>query len=249
MTHKKHSHRRHQAKKGVKVSLKSSGKHHETVPDRLEIVLKCDLMGSQEAVRSAILQSKDIDPGIDIIHSDVGAVTKSDLQMALTGSRLVIGFNVDVMPKMGQISKEQGVEVRLYQVIYHLIKDLKEITANLLPPEEEERVTGEAKVIELFKSSRKGIILGCDVQKGILAEGNRFRVISAMGPVYTGKIESLHIGTKAVNQAKKGQQVGLKISDFKDAKIDDLVECFKSVQPDTSKMWRPRGGVFHCGPQ
>ena len=244
MTHKKRSHHRHQSKKGGKISLKPPGKHHEKVPDRLEIVLKCDLMGSQEAVRSAILQSKDIDPGIDIIHSDVGAVTKSDLQIALTGSRLVIGFNVDVMPQMDQISKEQGVEVRLYQVIYHLIKDLKKIMGNLLPPEEEELVTGEAKVIELFKSSRKGIILGCEVQTGILAQGNHFRVISAMGPVYTGKIESLHIGTKAVNQAKKGQQVGLKISDFKDAKIDDLVECFKSVQPDTSKIWRPRGGVF-----
>ena len=249
MTHKKHSHRRQQTKIGGKISFKPPGKHHEEVPDRLEIVLKCDLMGSQEAVRSSILQSKHIDPGIVIIHSDVGAVTKSDLQMALTGSSLVIGFNVDVMPKLGQISKELGVEVRLYQVIYHLIKDLKIITDNLIPPEEDELVTGEAKVIELFKSTRKGIILGCEVQTGILAAGNQFRVISAMGPVYTGKIESLHIGTKAVNQAKKGQQVGLKISDFKDAKIDDLVECFKSVQPDTSKIWRPRGGVFHYDSQ
>jgi len=210
----------------------------------LEIVLKSDAMGSQEAIMATIHASKDTRAPIFVIHSGVGAVTKSDLQMAFTGSRLIAGFNVEVMPQVKQICHEQGIEVRLYNVIYDLIKDLKEIANNLFPQGEEEIITGEAKVIALFKSSRKGIILGCEVLKGVFARGNMFRVISAMGPIYTGRIESLHIGQNEVKEAKKGQQVGLKISNFKNVKTGDLVESFKGVHPDRTKVWQPKGGVF-----
>lgn len=213
-------------------------------PKKLEIVLKCDSMGSLEAVTGAIFDPKHAQAGIEIIHSDVGAVAKSDLQMALTGSRLVVGFNVDVIPKIKQTCQEQEIEVRLYDVIYQLVKDLTEIAGNFIPPETEEEITGEAKVIALFKSSRRGIILGCEVLKGTLARGKDFRVISAMGPIYSGKIESLHIEKDPVNEARPGQQVGLKISNFKDVKLSDLIECFKIAKPDTRKVWHPRGGVF-----
>lgn len=244
MSKKKHPHRKSHSLNLQKNLPEYPNPTQKQDPDKLEIVLKCDFMGSQEAVSSAIVNSTDPKTPIEIIHSDVGSISESDLQMALTGSRLVIGFNVDVMSHINQISKEHGIEIRLYNVIYHLINDLKEIAGNLFPPEEKEMITGEAKVIALFKSSRKGIILGCEVLKDTIAQGNNFRVISAMGPVYTGKIESLHIEQNAVKKAKAGQQVGLKISNFKDAKIGDMVECFKSVQPESNKLWRPRGGVF-----
>jgi len=211
---------------------------------KLEIVLKCDSVGSQEVVNSMISATKDTQVEIGVIQSGVGSVTKSDLQMALTGSRLVLGFNVGVMPQINHLSQEQGVEVRLYNVIYRLVKALKDIASNLIPPEEEEIITGEAKVIALFKSRRRGIILGCEVSKGSLSLGKDFRVISAMGPIYTDKIESLHIEKDSVREAKEGQQVGLKISDFKSIKIGDLVECFKITRPDVKKIWQPRGGVF-----
>ena len=101
-------------------------------------------------------------------------------------------------------------------------------------------------MIALFKSSRKGIILGCQVEKGILATGDRFRVINAMGEAYRGRIESLHIEDSAVRQAKIGQQVGLKISNFKKGGVGDLVESFKGRQ-SRAASWQPKPGVRFIG--
>lgn len=223
-------------------------RHPQKSLPSLEIVLKCDSVGSLEAAVPLIKGAGHPQVPIEIIHSSVGPVSKSDLQMALTGSRLVIGFNVDMMPEIDSVSREKGIEVRFYNVIYRLASDLKEITSLLLPQKrEEEKITGQAKVIALFKSRRGGIILGCEVVKGAVAFGDNFRIISAMGQKYTGRIESLHIEKDAVKEARKGQQVGLQILDFKDAKIGDIVECVEVEKQETVRKWRPRGGVFRYG--
>ena len=233
---RKKSHSRHR-KKGL-----SEGEDRKK---GLEIVLKCDSVGSLEAVISSLKTLENPEVEVSPIHTGIGAISKSDLLMALTGSRLVVGFNVSLLPKMEQLSKERGVEVRLYDVIYKLTQDLNEIAKSLIQSDEEkERITGKAKVIALFKSSRRGIILGCEVLEGALLQGKNFRVISAMGPVYSGKIESLHIEKDAVKEARAGQQVGLKISDFNEAKKGDLVETYEKVKPEASSAWHPRGRVF-----
>jgi translation initiation factor IF-2 len=217
------------------------GKEHK---EKLEIVLKCDSVGSEEAIISSLMAMKVPQVKLDLINTGVGAVTKSDLLMALTGSRLIVGFNVDIMPNIKELCQEQGIEVRLYDVIYKLTDDLKEIARNLIPLKSEEKILGKGKVIALFKSSRKGIILGIEILEGALALGNNFRVISAMGPSYTGKIESLHMEKDAVQMAKKGQQVGLKVSDFKKTKVGDQVECFEFAHTERHKSWQPTGKVL-----
>ena len=113
--------------------------------------------------------------------------------------------------------------------------------------EKGEIITGKAKVIALFKSSRKGIILGCEVLEGTLSVGKRFRIVSAMGPVYTGKIESLHIQKDRVKEAHPHQQVGLKVIGLKKASIGDLVECFEIARTSGGRIWQPTGGVFRVG--
>lgn len=211
----------------------------------LEIVLKCDSVGSLEALISSLKTLENPEVEISPIHTGIGAISKSDLLMALTGSRLVVGFNVSLLPKMEQLSKEKGIEIRLYDVIYKLTQDLSEIARSLIyRDEEKERITGKAKVIALFKSSRKGVILGCEVLEGTLLQGKNFRVISAMGPVYSGKIESLHIEKDVVKEAKVGQEVGLKISDFNRAKKGDQVETYEKLKPEARSSWHPRGRVF-----
>ena len=160
---RKKSHSRHR-KKGL-----SEGEDRKK---GLEIVLKCDSVGSLEAVISSLKNLKNPEVEVSAIHTGIGAISKSDLLMALTGSRLVVGFNVSLLPKMEQLSKERGVEVRLYDVIYKLTQDLNEIAKSLIQTDEEkERITGKAKVIALFKSSRRGIILGCEVLEGALLQG------------------------------------------------------------------------------
>jgi translation initiation factor IF-2 len=210
---------------------------------RLEIVVRCDSIGSLEAVMNSIESIHHPSLEIDVIQSGVGPINKSDLLMAVTGSRLVLGFNVTPLPMVERLCKEQGVEIRLYEVIYQLTEDLGKIANSLVPKEASESITGKAKVIALFKSGRKGIILGCQVLEGTIVQGDPFRVISAMGPIYSGKIKSLHIEDRAVQKARAGQQVGLKISNFDKAKVDDLVESFRTVEPK-KVPWRPKAGIF-----
>lgn len=209
----------------------------------LSLVVKADTVGTAEAAVSAIEALQTGDVLVEVIRTGSGNVSKSDLLMAGTGSRLVVGFNVDLLPGIKKLALEEGIEIRLYDVIYGLVNDIKEIAGSMAFHEEEEKITGTARVIALFPGGRKGIILGCEVLEGRLAAGKRFRLISDPGIVYTGTIGSLHIETRAVNEAAAGRQAGLKIPGFKRAKIGDLVECFEPA-PVKDRRWRPRGGVF-----
>ena len=220
-------------------------RHKETVrrkTPKLEIVLKCDSVGSLEAVTAA-LSEMTLEFDISIIHRGIGGISKSDVLFAETASRLIVGFQVDVLPGMDKVLKEHGVEVRLYEVIYQVTADIRAIAESMIPSESPEQITGSARVIALFKSSRKGIIMGCEVLDGSLAPGQHFRIISAMGPVYSGAIESLHIRENAVQKATQGQQVGIRIRDFDKAKIGDLVEGYRRL-PQKARPWEPKGQVL-----
>ena len=218
------------------------------VEKKLEIVLKCDTFGTVEAVNGLIARIKAPEVDIRVIHSGVGAVYKSDLLMAMTGSRLVIGFEVDVMPKLEQWIKEHEIEVRLYRVVYKLAEDIKNIASSLVLPEAEEVITGKARVIALFKSRHRAIILGCEVWEGNLSVGKDFRVISAMGPIYSGRIESLQVESSPVKEARIGQQVGIKIHNFDKARLGDLIECYETAHSKKGTIWRPSGTVVHIEP-
>jgi translation initiation factor IF-2 len=214
-------------------------------PERkLEVVLKTDSAGTQEALVSAVKAFHLSEVAIEVIHADIGHVSKSDLFLAQTAGRLVVGLNVDILPKIKELAKEYQVEVRLYDVIYKLLNDLKEIAESLALPKEKERLIGKAKVIALFPGSRRGVILGCQVFEGKLALRQKFRLISAPGTVYAGIIGSLQIERDPVKEAKAGQQVGLKIEDFKRAQIGDLVESFEVERSKRRMRWQAKGGVF-----
>lgn len=210
---------------------------------KLDVILKTDSMGTREAIVTAIEALNS--PGIEVeVHSDIGHISKSDLFLAEAGSRLVIGFNVNALPKVKDLAKERQIEVRLYSVIYNLLEDLKRIARSLDLPEEKERVLGRGKVIALFPGGRGAIILGCEVLEGTLAVGQKFRIISDPGTVHTGSVESLHIENNAVKEASVGQQVGLKVSGFKRGRIGDLVESFEIGHPRAVGRWRPSAGIF-----
>jgi translation initiation factor IF-2 len=226
------------------MTRKNASQQHlpgETEIIKLEIVLKCDVAGTVEAVGSSLASIHVPGVEIDIIQSGVGNITKSDVLMAQTGSRLVIGFNVDTMPKLEQHIKEHGVEVRLYDTVYTITEDIKKIANNLKAKEPEEIITGKAKIIATFS---KGAIIGCEVTEGNLELGKNFRVITAMGPAYIAKITSLQIERNHAKVGKTGQQVGIKIPDWKKAKVGDLIECFETVNPSGGDPWRTRSGVF-----
>jgi translation initiation factor IF-2 len=239
--HEKHPPGRHDtaapAAAGVSPVTAAGGPHD------LELVVKCDSSGSLEAVTTSIgtISSEGVE--VKIIQTGIGDVHKADIMQAESGSRLIIGFNVQVTSHVEEMAAANGIEVRLYTVIYRLIEDITRIAASLLPHEPKEEILGTAKVIRLFKSSRKGIILGLEVLKGELRVGNRFRVITVMGPVYDNRIESLQIEKRSINIATKHQQVGLKIRDFKQVAINDLVESYRLPKVRHGSAWTAKPGV------
>ena len=211
--------------------------------NKLEIVLKCDVAGTAEAISASLAEIKVPGVEIDLIQVGVGKVSKSDVLMARTGSKLVLGFNVDIMPKLKQEVKEFGVEVRLYDTIYKLTEDIRKIAQsfNIEPPRE--KITGKAKVIATFRPGPKGMVIGCEVLDGVIELGKEFRVITAMGPAYFGKITSLQIEKQNVKLGKPGQQVGIKLMGWNKARVDDLVECFETRKPKAGGPWKPGSGV------
>jgi translation initiation factor IF-2 len=213
---------------------------------KLEIVVKCDSMGVIDAIVTSIADIRVEGVRFDVIHTGVGPVSKSDLLMALTGSKLVVGFNVEVMPKLEQFIRENGLEIRIYRVIYNLTDDLRKIAQSLIPREPKEEILGKGRVIALFKSSSKDIILGCEVLEGTFEVGKDFRVISAMGPIYTGKIDTMQIEKTSVKQARVQQQVGIKIHGIKKVKLGDLVETFRTVSPKDAYIWSPKGDIVYA---
>lgn len=238
MPHRKHSRiPRGSAPGGGAFPIADSGKI------RLEVVLKCDSMGSMEAVSAVLANLKLPETEVRVIHAGVGTISRQDLLMALTGSKLVIGFNVGVAPKLEQWIKEQGIEVRLYKVIYTLVDDLKKIARDIVPAETEEKVTGTCKVIAVFKSS-KGIVLGCEVQEGSVQVGKNFRIVTAMGPAHSSRIESLQVEKQPVKEARQGQQVGVKVGAYSGAKVGDFIEVFETIAPKR-RTWSPEGKIVH----
>ena len=211
--------------------------------NKLEIVLKCDVAGTAEAISASLAEIKVPGVEIDLIQTGVGKVSKSDVLMARTGSKLVLGFNVDIMPKLKQEIKEFGVEVRLYDTIYKLTEDMRKIAQSFNITPSEEKITGKAKIIATFKPGPKGMVIGCEVLEGVIELGKEFRVITAMGPAYFAKITSLQIEKQNVKSGKAGQQVGIKLVGWNKARVDDLVECFESLKPKDGGRWKPSSGV------
>lgn len=240
MPHRKHDHQPHEHSRDT-----MAGHGVQSTRRMLEIVLKCDSVGSIEAVTQIISSIVDPNLSIRIIHTGVGPVSKSDLVMALTGDKLVIAFEVDIMPKLDQWVKEHGAEVRVYRVIYRIKEDLEELARTLRPEVTDERVTGKARVIARFKSSPGDLIIGCEVSDGLLVTGNRFRVISAFGPIYEGRIESLQVEKNTVKEARPGEQAGIKLTGFNRVSVGDLVECFEVTAAKKTRGWKPGGQILH----
>lgn len=206
-----------------------AGRKTPPEPRPLDVVIKADTVGACEAVEAALGKIPKADGRIRVIHRGVGAVSKSDVLLAATASRLVLGFGVDTAPRVSAVAREMGVEILLFDVIHDLVDAVAQRLKFLQspsPPQETEKVIGHGVIIALFKSSRRGVIIGCEIRDGVFRVGSPFRVISAMGPVYAGVIQSMQIDRNPVSEAPKGRQVGIKISDWKEARVGDLVEVY-----------------------
>jgi translation initiation factor IF-2 len=195
----------------------------------LRIVLKCDVQGSVEALVGSLqqIESKKID--LEIVHSGVGPISESDVLLASASNAVVIGFNVKVENIAVSAARSEGVQVKLYSIIYELIDQIKEAMAGLLEPELRETVIGHAEVKQIFELS-KGIVAGCLVTDGRIARAARARVLRRRQPVYDGGISTLRRFQDDVKEVRSGLECGIKLGDFSEYQVGDVIECYQLEQ-------------------
>src|ERR1700757_1580448 len=195
----------------------------------LRIVLKCDAQGSLEALVGALkqIESKKVD--LEIIHSAVGPISESDILLASASNAVVIGFNVKVENMAVSAAKSEAVQVKLYSIIYELLDQIKEAMAGLLEPEHRETVIGHAEVKQVFELS-KGIVAGCLVTDGRIARAGRARVVRKRQPVYDGGLSTLRRFQDDVKEVRSGLECGIKLGDFSEYQVGDVIECYQLEQ-------------------
>jgi translation initiation factor IF-2 len=192
----------------------------------LRIVLKCDTQGSLEALVGALqqIESKKID--LEIIHSAVGPISESDILLASASNAVVVGFNVKVESMAVPAAKREGIQVKLYSIIYELLDQIKEAMAGLLEPEHRETVIGHAEVKQVFQLSR-GIVAGCLVTDGRVSRAARARVLRKRQPVYDGGLSTLRRFQDDVKEVRSGLECGIKLGDFSEYQVGDIIECYQ----------------------
>ena len=196
----------------------------------LNLIIKGDVQGSIEALKSS-LQKINIDGvKINIIRTGVGSVTETDIALASTSNSIIIGFNIRPRANILDYAKEKNIEVRLYSVIYKLLEDIEEAMTGMLDPEYEEKVIGEAEVRNTFKASKIGTIAGLYVTNGVIHNGDSIRLIRDSIVIYNGKIGSLRRFDDDVKEVREGFECGLTIKNFNDIKEGDLVETYRMVE-------------------
>jgi translation initiation factor IF-2 len=195
----------------------------------LRIVLKCDTQGSLEALVGALKQIETKKVNLEIIHSAVGPISESDILLASASDAVVIGFNVKVEAMAVPAAKREGVQIKLYSIIYELLDQIKDAMAGLLEPELRETVIGHAEVKQIFQLS-KGIVAGCLVTNGRIARAARARVLRKRQPVYDGGISTLRRFQDDVKEVRSGLECGIKLGDFSEYQVGDIIECYQLEQ-------------------
>jgi translation initiation factor IF-2 len=193
---------------------------------RLDIVLKSDVQGSLEALIASLrkIESKKIT--LEIIHSAVGPISESDIMLATASDAIVVGFNIKVENSAAQAARREGIQIKLYSIIYELLDQIKEAMAGLLDPEIRETVIGHAEVKKVFDLSR-GVVAGCQVQDGRISRTARARVLRGKQPIYDGGISTLRRFLDDVKEVRNGLECGIKLGDFNEYEPGDVIECYQ----------------------
>jgi len=197
----------------------------------LPVIIKADVQGSLEAIKGSLEKLKNEEVKVNIIHEGVGGVTESDVALASASEHTVIlGFNVRPTGSVKKRSKELGIEIRSYSIIYELIDDVKAFLSGMMSPVISEEVTGQAEVRETFVVDKVGTIAGCKVTDGSIVRGGGARLIRDGVVVYTSSISSLKRFSDDVREVKSGYECGIMLDNFNDIKVGDFIETFKEVE-------------------
>ncbi len=212
------------------VSLDDLFAHINAGNKEINVVLKTDVRGSEEAVKNA-LEKIDVEGvKVNVIRSGIGTITESDIVLANASNAIVIGFNVSPSAMTKEIAKEYNVEIRLYTIIYKVVEEMELAMKGMLDPEFEEQIIGNAEVRQLFKFSKVGTIAGSYVVDGVIKNNAQARVIRDGVIIHDGKISSVQRGKDAAKEVKKGFECGITLEAFNDIKEKDIIEAYEMVE-------------------
>ena len=192
----------------------------------LNIIVKADVQGSAEAVKSSLEKISNDEVQVKVIHSGVGAINESDVMLAATSDAIIVGFNVRPDNAARDSASRSKVDIRLYRVIYDCINEIDAAMKGMLSPKFKERVIGHAEVRELWKVSKVGTVEGCYVQDGKIQRGCQVRVLRDNIVIHEGDLASLRRFKDDVKEVQEGYECGMQIEKFDDVHMGDIIECF-----------------------
>ena len=196
----------------------------------INIILKADVKGSEEAVKNALEKIDVKGVKTTVIRSGTGTITESDVVLANASSAIIIGFNVRPSSKTKELAKEYNVDIRLYNIIYKVIEELEAAMKGMLDPEYEEKILGEAEVRQLFRFSKVGTIAGSYITNGIIKQNSKARLIRDGVVLYDGVIASIQREKDSVKEVKQGFECGITLENFNDIKEKDVIEAYEMVE-------------------
>jgi len=193
----------------------------------LKVVVKTDVQGSLEAVSDALRRLSTDDVRLNVIHGSVGGITESDVLLASASNAVVIGFNVRPEPKAAALAEREGIDIRLYTVIYDALNDLRDALEGLLEPSLQEKVLGRAEVRQTFTVSGQGVIAGCFVTDGKIVRGGKARLLRDHVVVHDGRVTSLRRFKEDVREVAGGYECGIGLEAYQDVKVGDIIEGYE----------------------
>jgi translation initiation factor IF-2 len=212
----------------AKVSLEDLAKRMAEA-DQLELrlVIKADVQGSVEAVADALAKLSTDKVRVAIIHAGVGAITEGDINLAVASKAIVIGFGVRPAGKAAGLAESEGVEIRLYNIIYNAVDDVRKAMAGLLAPTLVEKALGKAEVRQVFKVGKVGAIAGCMVTDGSIKRSGKARLVREAVQIWEGKIGGLRRFKDDVGHVEHGMECGIMLDGYADVKPSDIIECYE----------------------
>jgi translation initiation factor IF-2 len=198
----------------------------QDIPE-LNLVVKADVQGSLGALTDAFLKLPQDEVRVNLVHSGAGAITEHDVDLAKTANAIVVGFNVRPNANARELAEREGVDIRLYRVIYDAIDDVKAALSGMLKPEERESILGEAEIRQTFRVPRLGVIAGCYVTRGTIRRNSQVRLIRDGVVAYEGRVGSLRRFKDDVAEVREGFECGIGLENFQDVKEGDVIEAFE----------------------
>jgi translation initiation factor IF-2 len=196
----------------------------------VNLLVKCDVQGSVEALTDALRKLSTDEVRVNIVSSGVGGINESDVHLAAASNAAIIGFNVRADAAAKRVAGDYGIEIRYYSVIYEVIDDVKAAMSGLLSPELKETIIGLAEVKDVFKSPKFGAVAGCIVVDGVVKRGQPIRVLRDNVVIFEGELESLRRFKDDVDEVRSGQECGIAVKNYNDVKPGDQIEVFDRVE-------------------